>query len=56
MKERCVRCGKETEYDIHTPIAFRRYYIEGAGQLCKDCWKKLWPDPDKEDLHNKDKQ
>ena len=55
MKEMCVRCGKETEYDIHTLIIFRHYYIEGAGQLCRDCWKKLWPDKEG-DVHSKDKQ
>lgn len=43
MNEICVRCGKETEYDINTPIEVRRWYVEGAGQLCEDCWYKLWP-------------
>jgi NMD protein affecting ribosome stability and mRNA decay len=43
MKELCVRCGKETKYDTGTPITLRRYFIEGAGQLCEDCWAKLWP-------------
>lgn len=42
-KETCVRCGKETEYDISTPIEVRRWYVEGAGQMCEDCWYKLWP-------------
>jgi DNA-directed RNA polymerase subunit RPC12/RpoP len=43
MKELCVRCGKETKYDTSTPITLRRYFIEGAGQLCSNCWAKLWP-------------
>ena len=42
MKERCVRCGKETEYDVETPITVRRFFIEGAGQLCEECWRKLY--------------
>ena len=36
MKELCIRCGKETEYDINTPIYLRHYFIEGSGQLCED--------------------
>ena len=41
-KELCVRCGKETAYGINTPIEMRRWYVEGAGQLCEECWNKLW--------------
>lgn len=43
MNDSCVRCGKETEYDINTPLEVRRWYVEGGGQLCGDCWYKLWP-------------
>ena len=43
MNDICVRCGKETEYDINTPLEVRRWYVEGAGQMCEDCWYKLWP-------------
>lgn len=39
----CVRCGKETEYDINTPLEVQRWYVEGAGQMCEECWYKLWP-------------
>ena len=42
MKELCVRCGKETKYDTSTPITLRRYFIEGAGQLCEECWKEVF--------------
>lgn len=42
-KEFCVRCGKETPYQISTPITSRLYFVEGAGQLCGECWNKLWP-------------
>lgn len=42
MKELCVRCGKETEYDINTPVTVRRYFIEGSGQLCEECFKLLY--------------
>jgi len=43
MTELSLRCGKPTPYDISTPITMRRWYIEGAGQLCAECWNKLWP-------------
>lgn len=41
-KELCVRCGKETAYDPSTPIEMRRWYVEGAGQLCEKCWIALY--------------
>lgn len=43
MNDICVRCGKPSIYDMQAPITRRRYYIEGAGQLCEDCWYMLWP-------------
>lgn len=42
VNELCVRCGKPTPYDINTPITVRLYYIEGAGQLCEACWRKMY--------------
>ena len=37
-KDTCVICGKETPYDKTTHIDLRLYYVEGYGQLCKECW------------------
>jgi hypothetical protein len=37
-KDKCVMCGVETEYDIHTNVNLRFRYIDGAGQLCKKCY------------------
>jgi len=45
MKERCIRCGKETEYDVSTPVTVRRWYVEGSGQLCEQCYFILYPVP-----------
>ena len=42
MKEKCTRCGRETEYDVSTPVTVRRYYVEGAGQLCPICYQELY--------------
>lgn len=39
MKERCIRCNAETAYDVSTHIDMRVGYIEGAGQLCINCYR-----------------
>lgn len=41
-KELCIRCAQPTPYDIHTPISSRLYYIDGSGQFCEDCWKRVY--------------
>ena len=38
MKDKCVSCKKETLYDKTDHIDFRLGYVEGAGQLCLDCY------------------
>jgi len=38
----CVMCGTKTEYTKGTHIDQRRHYIEGAGQMCKDCHTKIY--------------
>lgn len=43
MKDKCVRCGKETEYEINSPVEIRRWYVEGSGQLCEKCFYELYP-------------
>ncbi|MDP3042934.1 MAG: hypothetical protein Q8N21_00835 [bacterium] len=40
--DKCVKCGGETEYPKDTRVDFREGYIEGAGQLCEDCRKKIY--------------
>jgi hypothetical protein len=42
MKEKCIRCGRKTGYDVSTPVTVRWYYIEGSGQLCEDCFSQLY--------------
>lgn len=41
MKEKCVLCGKETQYETTQDINRRFGYVEGAGQLCKECGSKV---------------
>ena len=40
-KELCVVCKKETDYDFSTPVEQRKYYVEGCGQLCEECYADL---------------
>ena len=39
--ESCVLCGQETEYAVTDSISLRKYYVDGAGQLCKECFKRF---------------
>jgi hypothetical protein len=39
-KDTCILCGNESPYDYETHIDMRVGYIEGAGQLCTDCYNK----------------
>lgn len=41
-KDKCVSCGCETPYPINMNIDFRNYYVEGAGQLCEECFNKIY--------------
>ncbi len=40
--EKCVSCGIDTKIPIDLHIDMRLTYIEGVGQLCIDCWKRLY--------------
>jgi len=40
--DKCVNCGCETPYFINIHIDLRNYYVKGAGQLCKDCYDKIY--------------
>jgi len=38
--EHCILCGIETSVKIGTHIDMRHGYIEGAGQLCPNCYNR----------------
>lgn len=42
MKEKCIMCSKVTDYYITDNIDRRNYYVEGCGQLCKECFDKVY--------------
>lgn len=37
-KDKCIKCGKDTPYDYETHVDLRMWYVEGAGQLCIQCY------------------
>ena len=40
--DKCVVCGKDTKVPKDLPIDYRQYYVEGAGQLCKECYERIY--------------
>ena len=42
VKEKCVVCNQETPYTKDTHVDYRQYYVEGAGQLCEDCYFRIY--------------
>lgn len=42
MKEKCISCGNETPYDVNENIQNRFHYVEGAGQLCEECYIRTY--------------
>ena len=40
--EICVACKRETNIPRKTPIEERRFYVEGVGQLDKECYGKIY--------------
>lgn len=41
--EICISCKNDTGVPIGLDIESRLYYIQGAGQLCQDCYNTLYP-------------
>ncbi len=40
--DKCVCCGSDTGVPKSTPLAERKYYIKGSGQLCSNCYFELY--------------
>lgn len=40
--EKCVSCGVDTPYKFSDNIFTRYWYVEGAGQLCKSCYNRIY--------------
>jgi hypothetical protein len=54
MKDKCVSCGVETLYDKTDHVDFRLGYVEGAGQLCLDCYDEIYGTKTKKEKHKED--
>ena len=42
QKDKCINCKKDTLYSKEEHIDFRLGYIQGAGQLCLDCYGVIY--------------
>jgi len=42
QKDKCVLCKCETPYAKYEDVNKRSWYVDGAGQLCYDCWKETY--------------
>ena len=42
MKDKCVVCKKDSRHNKDEHIKVRIGYIEGAGQLCLDCYEDIY--------------
>ena len=40
--DKCVSCDEVTEYLKHDHVDYRIAYIEGAGQLCLNCYDEIY--------------
>ena len=43
--DKCIFCDKETQYPKNTHIDYRYNYVEGSGQLCKECADRIYKNP-----------
>ena len=46
--EKCVLCGKDTGIPENMPVSERKNFVKGCGQLCNDCFCRLYNHPDSE--------
>ena len=42
LYEKCVCCGCNTCVPVNLHINSRYYYVEDAGQLCADCYARIY--------------
>ena len=42
VHEVCVSCNTVTEVLVNEPVSTRMHYVEGAGQLCQNCYGQIY--------------
>jgi len=42
--ENCVICNVDTNVPKTIDIQYRLFYVEGSGQLCRECWNSTYND------------
>ena len=40
--DNCVCCGKQSDEPETRSVEYRNYYVEGAGQLCENCFIEVY--------------
>lgn len=40
--DNCVFCNKDTQIPSCTNVEMRNYYVDGAGQLCDECFVRIY--------------
>jgi hypothetical protein len=48
--EKCVNCGLNTGYSINDHLDSRKTYVDGAGQLCSECFIEVYKKVHKKDV------
>ncbi|MEK6841675.1 MAG: hypothetical protein AABX91_00800 [Nanoarchaeota archaeon] len=44
--EKCICCGRLTDVRKDTPVDARTCYVDGAGQLSRECYEEIYgPSP-----------
>lgn len=41
MNDKCIGCETLVIYKVNDPVADRKCYIDGLGQLCDNCFSLL---------------
>jgi len=42
LHEVCASCNTVTEVLVNQQVSTRHHYVEGAGQLCENCYTKIY--------------